>query len=196
MFIKSIKNLAIAVTAMTALSAQAATVTLNGTIAGCEGLCTVFSSTGNSVDVTYDDAGLSAPSLVIEGNLGNVVLFNNQMIAPDVTAFPAAFGALAGLPTPKALGVDISTDYTSQVTVFGTGATTGAPVWGIFDLANNTFESYLFSPDAGGVGVPGILLLSDGTFTTASAVPVPAAAWFMVSGLVGLFGMKRAQAKK
>ena len=191
-----IKNLVIAFTAMTALSAQAATVTLNGTITSCAGLCTVFSSVGNSVDVTYDDAALSAPSLVIEGNLGNTVLFNNQMIAPDVTTFPAQFGSLAGLPTPKVLGVDISTDYVNQVTVFGTGATTGAPVWGIFDLTSNTFESYLFSPDAGGVGVPGILVLSDGSFTTASAVPVPAAAWFMVSGLVGLFGMKRAQAKK
>ncbi len=191
-----IKSLVIAFTAMTALSAQAATVTLNGTITSCAGLCTVFSSIGNSVDITYDDAAVSPPTLVIEGNLGNTVLFNNQMIAPDVTSFPAVFGSLAGLPTPKAIGVDISTDYTSQVTVFGTGATTSAPVWGIFDLTDNTFASYLFSPDAGGVGVPGILFLSDGTYTTASAVPVPAAAWFMVSGLVGLFGMKRAQAKK
>ena len=43
-----IKNLVIAFTAMTALSAQAATVTLNGTITSCAGLCTVFSSVGNS----------------------------------------------------------------------------------------------------------------------------------------------------
>jgi len=192
----NIKNLVIALTAMTALSAQAATVALNGTITGCAGLCLVFSSIGNSVDITYDDAAIDPPTLVIEGNNGNTVLFNNQMIAPDVESFPAQFGALAGLPTPKAYGNDISTDYTTQVSVFGTGTTTGAPVWGIFDLTDNTFTSYLFSPDAGGVGVPGILFLSDGTFTTASAVPVPAAAWFMVSGLVGLFGMKRAQAKK
>ena len=191
-----IKNLVIAFTAMTALSAQAATVSLNGTITGCVGLCTVFSSVGNSIDVTYDDAAILSPTLVIEGNLGGVVNFDNQMIAPDVDFFPAGFGGLTGLPTPKAYGNDISTDYTTQVSVFGTGSTTGAPVWGIFDLTDNTFTSYLFSPDAGGVGVPGILFLSDGTFTTASAVPVPAAAWFMVSGLVGLFGMKRAQAKK
>ena len=45
-----IKNLVIAFTAMTALSAQAATVSLNGTITGCVGLCTVFSSVGNSID--------------------------------------------------------------------------------------------------------------------------------------------------
>lgn len=192
----NIKNLVIAITAMTALSTQAATVSLNGTITGCEGLCLVFSSIGNSVDITYDDAAIDSPTLVIEGNLGGVVLFDNQMIAPDVTSFPAQFGALAGLPTPKAYGNDISTDYTTQVSVFGTGTTTGAPVWGIFDLTNNTFESYLFTPDSDGAGTPAILFLSDGTFTTASAVPVPAAAWFMVSGLVGLFGMKRAQAKK
>ena len=192
----NIKNLVIAITAMTALSAQAATVSLNGTITGCVGLCTVFSSVGNSIDVTYDDAAILSPTLVIEGNNGNTVLFNNQMIAPDVDFFPAQFGALAGLPTPKAYGNDISTDYTTQVSVFGTGSTTGAPVWGVFDLTNNTFESYLFTPDSDGAGTPAILFLSDGTFTTASAVPVPAAAWFMVSGLVGLFGMKRAQAKK
>jgi hypothetical protein len=192
----NIKNLVIAITAMTALSAQAATVSLNGTITGCQGLCLVFSSIGNSVDITYDDTATNSPTLVIEGNNGNTVLFNNQMIAPDVTFFPAQFGALAGLPTPKAYGNDISTDYTTQVSVFGTGTTTGAPVWGVFDLTNNTFESYLFTPDSDGEGTPAILFLSDGTFTTASAVPVPAAAWFMVSGLVGLFGMKRAQAKK
>jgi hypothetical protein len=192
----NIKNLVIAITAMTALSAQAATVSLNGTITGCQGLCLVFSSIGNSVDITYDDTATNSPTLVIEGNNGNTVLFNNQMIAPDVAIFPAQFGALAGLPTPKAYGNDISTDYTTQVSVFGTGTTTGAPVWGVFDLTNNTFESYLFTPDSDGAGTPAILFLSDGTFTTASAVPVPAAAWFMVSGLVGLFGMKRAQAKK
>jgi hypothetical protein len=192
----NIKNLVIAITAMTALSAQAATVSLNGTITGCQGLCLVFSSIGNSVDITYDDTATNSPTLVIEGNNGNTVLFNNQMIAPDVDFFPAQFGALAGLPTPKAYGNDISTDYTTQVSVFGTGTTTGAPVWGVFDLTNNTFESYLFTPDSDGAGTPAILFLSDGTFTTASAVPVPAAAWFMVSGLVGLFGMKRAQAKK
>ena len=194
MFIKTIKNLALAVTAMTALSAQAATVTIDGTISGCTGLCLVFSAPGNSVSATFDDTGAGSPSLEIQGNLGNVVLFNNQMIAPDVTTFPAAFGPLAGIPTPKILGVDISTDYVNQVTVFGTGATTSAPVWGIFDLVNNTFESYLFTPDQGD-GTPAVLFLSDGTFTS-TAVPVPAAAWFMVSGLVGLFGMKRAQAKK
>ena len=189
MFIKTIKTLSVAVLASVALSAQAATVQLEGTIDTCNGLCAVLSASGNSVNIDFDDSYAVAPNLTIEGQGGGVLTFINQMYAPNVTMMP--IGALS-IPTPAMLGVDMSTNAT-QVSVFGLGSTTGAPVWGIFDLVNNTFESYLFTPDSDGAGTPAVLFLADGTFTT---VPVPAAAWFMLSGLAGLFGVKRAQAKK
>lgn len=190
MFIKTIKTLSAAVLASAALSVQAATVQLAGTIDTCNGLCAVLSATGNSVDITYDDTFTAPPTLTIEGQGGGVLTFINEMYAPNISMMP--LGALS-IPTPALThGVDLSSNA-DQVSVFGLGSTTGAPVWGIFDLVNNTFESYLFTPDSDGAGTPAVLFLSDGTFT---AVPVPAAAWFMLSGLVGLFGAKRVQAKK
>ena len=189
MFIKTLKSLTVAVIASLAISAQAATVQLEGTIATCNGLCAVLSAPGNAVNIEFDDTYSAAPNLTIEGQGGGVLTFINQMYAPNVTLMP--LGGVS-LPTPAMLGVDMSTNAT-QVSVFGLGSTTGAPVWGIFDLVNNTFESYLFTPDSDGAGTPAVLFLADGTFT---AVPVPAAAWLMLSGLVGLFGAKRVQAKK
>ncbi len=190
MLIKTIKTLTLTVLASVAISVQAATVQLTGTINNCAGLCAVLSASGNEVTASFDDTFASAPSLTIEGQGGGVLTFINQMYAPNISMMP--LGALS-IPTPALThGVDLSSNA-DQVSVFGLGSTTGAPVWGVFDLVNSTFESYLFTPDSDGAGPPAVLFLADGTFTT---VPVPAAAWFMLSGLVGLFGAKRVQDKK
>jgi hypothetical protein len=204
MFIKSIKNLAIAVTAMTALSAQAATVTLNGTIVTCEGLCASLSAAGNSVTATYDDTLANAPTISIQGNFGAVLGFigtSYASVTPTID-LPTPNG-LVTIPTPASgvgfvsgfngtTGVDIGTNA-NQISVFGIGETSGAPIWGIFDLVNNSFTSYLFTSD-GNPNVegaqPAILPLASGTV---SAVPVPAAGWLLLSALGGLVGFKRFQ---
>ena len=187
MFIKSIKTALVTLIASIAISAQAGIVTINGTIQNCVGLCLALSATGNYVNASYDTDFVVAPNLVIEGNAGGELTFYGQQYMFNETSMNIG----VTIPTPAALGVDLSSN-SDQVSVFGLGSTTNAPVWGIFDLQNQTFESYLFSPDAGD-GSPGIIALADGTFTT---VPVPAAAWLMISGLVGLFGAKRVQSKK
>jgi len=187
MFIKSIKTALVALTATVAISAQAGIVQINGTIANCVGLCAALSGTGNYVNASFDTDFVVAPNLVIEGNAGGELTFIAQQYMNNETSMNIGIT----IPTPAALGIDLSSN-SDQVSVFGLGSTTSAPVWGIFDLQDNTFESYLFTTDAGD-GSPGIIALADGTFTT---VPVPAAAWLMISGLVGLFGAKRVQSKK
>jgi hypothetical protein len=191
MFIKSVKTLLITATASLALSVQAATIQINGTIATCVGLCAALSGTGNFVNATYDDTFAVAPNIEIEGNAGGVLTFVAQSYMQNVTSMNIGIT----IPTPVTLGADLSTDGVNRVSVFGVGSTTSAPVWASFDLNNNTFESWLFTTDTDGQGTPGILALADGTFTT-TVVPVPAAAWLMISGLVGLAGAKRAKANK
>ena len=202
-----IKNLVIALTAMTALSAQAATVALDGTITSCAGLCASLSAVGNTVNATYDDTLTDAPSISIQGNFGTVLGFIGTQYAPNsfTMDLPTANG-LVTIPTPAygvgfvsdfdgSTGVDIATN-SDQITIFGIGATSGAPIWGIFDLQSNTFSSYLFTSD-GNPNLAGdqaaILPLASGTV---SAVPVPAAGWLLLSAFGGLVGFKRAQKNK
>jgi len=191
MFIKSVKTVLVAATASLALSAQAATIQINGTIGTCLGLCAALSGTGNFVNATYDDTFNVAPNIEIEGNAGGVLTFVNQSYMQNV----ATMNIGITIPTPVALGADLSTDGVNRVSVFGVGSTTSAPVWASFDLNDNTFESWLFTTDSDGQGTPGIIPLADGTFST-TVVPVPAAAWLMLSGLAGLAGVKRFKANK
>lgn len=206
MFLKTLKQISVIAATSFAITTQAATIQLDGTITSCAGLCLVLSANGNAVTATYDDTFQAAPSISIEGQ-ASTLGFTNSMYAPDVTVFPAPFGALAGIPTPKAgvgpvasfdgsTSVDISTTPGQQVTVFGIGSTSGAPIWGIFDLVNNSFDAYLFTTDMDGISsnglTAGILPLASGTFT-ATTVPVPAAAWLFLSAFGGLLSLKKAR---
>ncbi|MEE3240102.1 MAG: hypothetical protein VX231_03935, partial [Pseudomonadota bacterium] len=154
MFIKSIRTSLVALTAALAMSAQAGIVGIQGTIVNCVGLCAALSGTGNYVNASFDTDFVVAPELVIEGNAGGELTFIAQQYMNNETSMNIG----VTIPTPAALGVDLSSN-SDQVSVFGLGSTTSAPVWGIFDLQNQTFESYLFTTDAGG-GVPGIIPLA------------------------------------
>ena len=190
------KKILIATALVASSVSNAGLVQINGIIGSgpqdCTGLCASLAGPGLAVEATYDTEFAIAPSLEIFTNTGSLT-FNNQMYAPNLETMPEALG---GIPTPSSTttlmtwGADLSSNA-DQVAVFGIGSTSGAPIWGIFDLVAGTFQSYVFSPDAISA-TGGILPLAAGTFTT-SPIPVPAAAWLFLSGIAGLAGLKRAK---
>lgn len=206
MFKKIVKQLSLAsVLTVAAVAANASTVTLNGTIVGCFGLCGSLSGPGNLVIATVDiptadgiyqgtDLGaIATPNISLEGNFANTLEFIAELYS-DAGQTPFGLPTLPALPT--APGADTEVTVTGGVasgivSVAGVGSTTGAPVWGIFDLDAGTFESYIFLADTDGNAAngetPGHVLLANGTF---SAVPVPASAWLMMTALAGLAGAR------
>jgi hypothetical protein len=212
MFMKTIKKLGMTVIlAASATTANAGFTQLDGTIVTCVGLCSALSSIGNAVTATVflpdadavyqgtDLNGLHTPNIELEGNFSTLDFIAELYTDAGTTPF--------GLPTlpalPTAPGADTEVTVTGGaasgiVSIAGVGSTTSAPVWGIFDLDLGTFDAYLFTTDTDGDPsngeTPGHVILASGTFTV-TPVPVPAAAWLMMSGLVGLAGA-RARSKK
>lgn len=221
MFNKIIKNTALASAAILAVSAQAATVQLSGTITNCPvGLCTLLSGVNLSVNATFeiggdgvfDAAGMTAlgsPTMEIESNQQGVLTFLAQEYASFETIHPTfgpmtIFGAnppydVAAAPMPSAgwgtadavTDITVSGGVATGLLAFaGIGASSGAPIFGLFDLTNGTFDSYAWT----GAAEAPLPYLAGGTFTT-TTVPVPASAWLMFSALAGLVSL-RAKRKK
>ncbi len=213
LFTKAVMAIALSLGAM---NASAGLVQINGTLTSCVGICSILSAIGNDVTATVfipgadgsytggDLNGLHTPNIEIEGTSTTLEFIGEVYAEAGLTAFPplppaGPFLGSAG-PLPTAPGGATALTVTGGaaggvVSVAGLGSTTGLPVWGIFDFDTGLFESYLFSADAdpGTPGdQPGHVLLAAGTFT-ASAVPVPAAAWLMGSALLGLLGVRRVQ---
>ena len=228
MFTKTIKQISVVAFASIALSAQAATVQVNGVITTClPGLCTLLSGLNHEVNATFEigtDGTYNAsqmpgtPSMTIDSNqlpIGNGVLgfydaeyASNEMTHPlygPMTLFSTAEQTAAGWPVDNIVaaapmspptGSGFGTAYTDVTVtggvasgilgVAGIGTSSGAPIFGRFDLTNQTFDAWAFA------GADGIQNLASGTFTT-TVVPVPAAAWLMASALMGLFGIRRAK---
>jgi len=216
MFNKIIKNTALASAALLAVSAQAATVQLSGTITNCpSGLCTLLSGQGLAVNATFEIgsdgvfdasgmAALGSPTMEIESNDQGVLTFLAQEYASFETSHPTygpmtIFGpnapwtvSAAPMPSTQWGTADAVTDITVSggvatglLAFAGIGATSGAPIFGLFDLTNGTFDSYAWTGAPDGP----LPYLAGGTFTT-TTVPVPASAWLMFSALAGLVGLR------
>lgn len=157
----------------------------------------------DSVTGTYDsDTG--AISLYLENLWG----FYNIPIVGQVFTSPGSYSWEACLPdgsvqctAPTPITADVAA---GQWAMHGLYAWTTSPnidtvsVWDVTPGANGII--YLAAVDGDGNGVPGVGEV-DGPFPgfsialdltlTPTAVPLPAAAWFLASGLLGLIGVIR-----
>ena len=180
------------------------------TIYNVTGLFKMFNPSGSQIGVddpfvngTYNDAvptsmALASPQpfqgLLWTANGGSVET------APNTYTFEACLSDGSSFCSPPApISMTVGANQWGGHLLFNWGSSVNIDVLNVWDVVNNLDGSIsLNSTDPEGDGIFGIPMV-DGPFKgfsvsydlTLTAVPVPAAVWLFVSGLLGLVGMAR-----
>ena len=163
------------VSTVTSLSTQAASYSISGQITVCPGVCSIFTSVGESALFTFDGADDAGD---------NISITNTHIYLSTFFGGPIAFfgdSAVDSTLTADASNHLLGGSVTLPVTNYN-----GLSLQGVIDIDSGTWAAFIVS-DADGHLDP----LASGSL---SAVPVPAAAWLFGSSLIGLGALVRRKA--
>lgn len=175
MFLSKTKHLAMALALVATLLFQAAPAMATGTLEG-------FSLFGN--DAEYVTGELTGVSLSFDYLYYSVpyLVFNGHVITQDSSS-------------PDFLNISIldpsNNSWVQFKSISFTGINLSSPLTVDLDMSAFGVSSYKLKFSLADLGDPSTPFVSLGNFTEVQAVPAPAAAWLLGTGLLGMLGVRR-----